>query len=386
MNISYEVQYTAKNVKKGIEMKNNKTPAFFFIILIMLFFMLSGCGADNDESTDNITFSYSGGLDEYGFFEGIRALDYIEIFNYHEMIIPAEVHEVLNDNVQSEIDVILAAYPARAQITGRAVADGDTVNIDYVGSIDGIEFDGGSTGGMGTDVTIGVTSYIDDFLDQLIGHTPGETVYVEVTFPGDYHEETLQGKDALFVTVINYIVEEREAELTDEYVLQNLYAVYGWANIDEMREGIRSELQNYNIQQYLLDYFTSNVNIKSIPDKLLEYQENAMLNSYQEYAGYSGMELDEYISSNEGYAGVDELIEAYYETNLDSAACYLVVQAVAEDMGISISDGDLADYFYKFNGSSDYSSYEEYYGLPYLKQIVLYQKVLDYIIQNAILL
>ena len=89
--------------------------------------------------------------------------------------------------------------------TSLTVKDGDTVNIDYVGSIDGVEFDGGSTNGQGTDLTIGSGLYIDDFEEQLIGSHPGDTLDVNVTFPEDYNAEDLRGKDALFVVTINGI-------------------------------------------------------------------------------------------------------------------------------------------------------------------------------------
>ena len=89
--------------------------------------------------------------------------------------------------------------------TSLTVEDGDTVNIDYVGSIDGVEFDGGSTNGQGTDLTIGSELYIDDFEEQLIGSHPGDTVEVNVTFPDDYSSEDLQGQDALFEVTINGI-------------------------------------------------------------------------------------------------------------------------------------------------------------------------------------
>ena len=85
------------------------------------------------------------------------------------------------------------------------VEDGDTVNIDYVGSIDGVEFDGGNTQGMGTDLVIGSGSYIDDFEDQLIGAHPGDQVDVYVTFPEDYGVEELNGKEALFQVTVNGI-------------------------------------------------------------------------------------------------------------------------------------------------------------------------------------
>lgn len=87
------------------------------------------------------------------------------------------------------------------------VEDGDTVNIDYVGTVDGTEFDGGSTGGMGTDLTIGSGLYIDNFEDQLVGSHPGDKVEVTVTFPEDYGKEDLNGKEAVFDVTVNGIYE-----------------------------------------------------------------------------------------------------------------------------------------------------------------------------------
>ncbi|HIZ59259.1 MAG TPA: FKBP-type peptidyl-prolyl cis-trans isomerase [Candidatus Dorea faecipullorum] len=91
--------------------------------------------------------------------------------------------------------------------TSLTVEDGDTVNIDYVGTVDGVEFEGGSTDGNGTDLVIGSGDYIDDFEDQLIGSHPGDTVEVQVTFPDDYGNEELNGKDAVFTVTVNGIYE-----------------------------------------------------------------------------------------------------------------------------------------------------------------------------------
>ena len=89
--------------------------------------------------------------------------------------------------------------------TSLTIEDGDTVNIDYVGSIDGVEFDGGNTQGQGTDLTIGSGRYIDDFEEQLIGAHPGDEVEVTVTFPEDYGNEELNGKEAVFDVTVNGI-------------------------------------------------------------------------------------------------------------------------------------------------------------------------------------
>ena len=91
--------------------------------------------------------------------------------------------------------------------TSLTVEDGDTVNIDYVGTVDGVEFEGGNTDGNGTDLVIGSGDYIDDFEDQLIGSHPGDTVEVQVTFPDDYGNEELNGKDAVFTVPVNGIYE-----------------------------------------------------------------------------------------------------------------------------------------------------------------------------------
>lgn len=89
--------------------------------------------------------------------------------------------------------------------TSLTIEDGDTVNIDYVGSIDGVEFEGGNTKGNGADLVIGSHTYIDDFEEQLIGHHPGDSVDVTVTFPEDYGKDELNGKEALFKVTINGI-------------------------------------------------------------------------------------------------------------------------------------------------------------------------------------
>lgn len=97
--------------------------------------------------------------------------------------------------------------PSYSTDTSLTVKDGDTVNIDYIGKIDGTAFDGGSTNGQGTDLEIGSGSYIDDFEDQLVGAHPGDEVEVTVTFPDDYGAADLAGKEAVFDVTVNGIYE-----------------------------------------------------------------------------------------------------------------------------------------------------------------------------------
>ena len=320
-----------------------------------------GCSGETKNSYDyDLTnYSYSDGLDANGFFEGIKATDYVTLPEYKGVTLPAETLVADETEVQAQLDEITAQFDTYEQLTDKAIENGDTVNIDYVGSVDGVEFEGGSTGGMGTDVTIGVTQYIDDFLEQLIGHMPGENFDIEVTFPADYGQENLDGKDAIFNITVNYVQGELiKAELNDD-----IAAEYGFNNVDELKADIESWL----VEQQKSDFFTEiiyNTELKGkIPQAVLDFVICADLINYKSYADMFGMTLEEFIV---GYVG-SESYESYIETNMEyyeqSAVYCLAVQAIAEIEGISVSDMDVSD--------AGLSDYVESYGMPYLKQYVL---------------
>ena len=377
---------TINKARRYTNMKKNRAIVCLLTVFTILFALLGGCGNTQYKWTGD--FDYSEGLDENGFWKGIKATDFVEMFDYRQMHIPYFIHHISDDQVydvfNNEIlagminDGVLSEYALHHRVFDRAVENGDAVNIDFVGTVGGVEFENGSTEGMGEWVIIGVTSYIDDFLQQLIGHMPGETVNVEVTFPFDYPQMDLRGEDALFVTVINYIAGDRE--LTDGFVEENLSPYYGWVTIDEMSESVRKTLQDYAINEYIWLFFTSQVTIKSIPAQLVNHQINAMLKFSQDNAESYGMDLETYLTQIEGFADIDELIEAQEETNLKGAAVSLVVQAIAEDAGIEVSRADIAEYF----SEDDMLVFEESYGLPYLNQYILTQKIIAFIIDNAL--
>jgi len=341
--------------------------------------------ADDTEEESAPAFSYSDGIDENGFWIGLTALDYVELPEYMGIVIPKDIHVISDEAVQAEIDSILAHYSAHDHATDRAVADGDTINIDYVGSIDGVEFEGGSTGGAGTEVTIGVDQYIDDFLEQLIGHMPGDTFDVNVTFPEDYHVEELKGKDAVFVTTVNSICVDSAQELTDEFVAESLSPSYGWTTIEEMKAGISENLQKSAIQSYVSEFIVNDTTVHSLPQQLIAFHENAMIAYYTEYASYSGMDLESFLKEYAGMASVDELIEAARADNEKSAAQYLIYQAIAEASGITVSDDDVASFFKDRYGTDDYSMYTEQYGIPFLKQSILCTFAVELLADNAVL-
>src|SRR5699024_3285483 len=116
-------------------------------------------------------------FDENGYLKGVTAADYVTLpDDYAAITIDAALGEVDEQDVTDYINSnILANFATVNQITDRAAADGDTVNIDYVGTIDGVAFEGGDTQGQGTDLELGSGAYIDGFEEQIVGNTPGET-------------------------------------------------------------------------------------------------------------------------------------------------------------------------------------------------------------------
>ena len=304
--------------------------------------------------TPEDTFSHSEAIDDNGYWKNVEALKIVELCDYKNITIPKSVHEITDAMVQTEIDGILDSHVTSEPVTDRAVVDGDTVNIDYVGTIDGVAFDGGSTSGAGADVTIGVTSYIDDFLQQLIGHKPGDSFDVLVTFPENYGVENLNGKDAVFATTINHIVNQVKPELTEEFVAANLTAPYGWKTIEEMKSTIRNDMQASAIDRFLREYVLDNSKALSLPDEIVDHQVAIMIDYYKGYAQYYGVGYAEFLAMYLNVMNEEQLIESNKDANVDAASLYLFIQAIAEDAKISVNEGDVAAYFKDKMGLDDY--------------------------------
>ena len=237
---------------------------------------------------------------------------------------------------------------------------------------------------MGEEVTIGETNYIDDFLEQLIGHTPGESFDIEVTFPEDYNTEELSGKDAVFAVTLNYIVEPIIPEFTDEFVSEKLFPYYGWSTAEEVETYIHDSIQKMNVNTFIDEYLTANIAVKSVPESLLKYQEGLMIEFFIENAASYNMELEEFLGDI-GIADEDALLERYLQENTKNAESFLIYQAIIEDSGITVEGDDIVEYFREKMGTEDYSEYEERFGMPYIKLTILSELVMDYLYDNAVL-
>lgn len=330
-------------------------------------------------------FDYEALFDDKGYIKGVTAKDYVTLpAGYEKMTLPADSRSVSAEQIDTYLNEnILAAYMTTEQVTDRAAAMGDSVNIDYVGSIDGVEFEGGNSGGEGYDITLGSGTFIDDFEDQIAGHMPGETFDVEVTFPEDYGSEDLAGKDAVFVTTLHHINEQKAPALTDAWVAENLKDTYGFETVEGMRSYVKDFLL-FNAQAGTLYTELSDkaVYADELPADVTAYFTDLYLsNLYRQAAAY-GMTL-ETMTSLYGLDSVDALLESMQSSLEDSVKHQLLMQAVAEDLGIAADDKSLEENFSKFFVATDLEEVKQNLGANYVRANVLPDLVMQGLIANA---
>ena len=141
---------------------------------------------------------YSKGLKDDGKIVDVTAKDYVYLGDLQEMEVQYSDYVPEAETIDAKIATLLQERQEYSTDTSKVVALYDTIKLSYVGKVDGVAFEGGSTGDSGTVITVGEAGYIDDFEEQLVGHNIGESFDIEVTFPDDYGTEELAGKDAVF--------------------------------------------------------------------------------------------------------------------------------------------------------------------------------------------
>lgn len=334
-------------------------------------------------------FSFSDAFDENGYLKGVTATDYVTLpDDYADITISADLGQVSDDDINDYIDSnVLSNFATTNEVKDRAAADGDTVNIDYVGRIDGVAFDGGDTKGSGADLTLGSGTYIDDFEDQIVGHTPGETFDVTVTFPEDYGNEDLNGKEAVFETTLNYIKESVTPELTDDWVKENLGESMSLNSVDELKAFVKSTMLYDNQAS---DVYTALHDKASYADELpqtaLDYYRDVLLYRIYTYAQNYGTDMATLLSSGMMGATYDS-VDAYLDDATDSIKSItqqaLLMQAVAEKMGFKCDTDTMNADFGRYYGTTDPSQYVSAYGENYIKMNVLQSDVMQNLIDNV---
>ena len=334
-----------------------------------------GSAADYDYQN----FTYSDGLDENGYWEGIRALDYVTLpEDYASIPVQRADVEPTSEDVQAQIDSLLSQNSTPQDVTDRAAANGDTVTIDYSGTVDGVAFTGGTYSGYS--LKLGSGTFIDGFEDQIVGHNVGDTFDVKVTFPEGYSDSTdadgnalvLSGKQAVFSVTLNGISEEVQPELTDAWVDETLGTSDDLHSVEALRAFYQQQLYQTNLQTAVMDYLLQNSTFGDIPKSVLDYQVTQCLNYYYTMGGHYGYELDAFVQMM-GYDNADAMLAALADNIESYAKEALVYQAVAEAMDLAPTQEQI----------DTYSAYTEAYGANYCTMIAMMDTVTDALTTGA---
>jgi trigger factor len=335
--------------------------------------------------TTSIT-NFSEGLSDDGKIDGLNVSDYITLVDYKNISIPEDEVAATDEEVDEDINSTLEQYEYVSDDTSLTIADEDKVNIDYVGTIDGEEFDGGNSNGEGVELTIGSGTMVDDFEEQLIGAHPGDVLTVEVTFPEDYSDADVAGLDAEFEVTINGIV--LVPELTDEFVTENI-ELEDVTTADEYRAYVENNYYEEHLEDYLTNYIVENSTVKSYPKNYLKivkgttkYNDEYMMSYYSQMfasygmTGYGYDNLWDYAGVSDEYAYEKDLTDRAKET----VKTALVYQAIFEDAGLSLDIDTMLANLDEENGEGSADSMVESYGQGYLAQDELHNIVTDYLV------
>ena len=306
------------------------------------------------------------------------ASEYVTLGEYKDLTVEVTPVEVTDEQVMDKI-----ASETKQTLTEGTVESGDTVNIDYVGKIDGEEFDGGSAEGY--DLEIGSCTFIDGFEDGIIGMQVGDTKDLELKFPEDYHSTDLAGKDVVFTVTVNSI--SRVPELTDEVadsVVEGMTAEAYQESVRQDLEDQAKESQKTEAEQKLLQAVYENATIDGYPEENLQYTIKRAKDYYEWLASMYGMSLDDYLK-NYGMTQ-DEFNEQIQPVAEEALGEEMTLLAIAKEENIEVSDEEyeagLARYA-EAQGMDDPSKLEEAYGENYIKNSLLQEKVLEFLYENA---
>lgn len=372
-------------------MKNtNLTRAAASLLACGMVFGLTACGssassigATAESAADDYAylanFSFSDAYDENGYLKGITALDYVTLPDTESFTLSDDATTVSDSDIDNYIsNNILSNYKTTNEITNRAAENGDTVNIDFAGSIDGVAFDGGT--GSDYDLTLGSGTFIDGFEDQIVGHMPGETFDVNVTFPDDYQATNLAGKDAVFATTLNYINEDVTPDLTDDWVSSNLAESMGMNNVAELKTFVSNSLLFHQEANELYGQLYDAADVSTdLPENVQQYFTDIILYQPYMYAKMYGISMEDSLSKN-GYSSVDEYLENSESSKQSMIKQILIMQALAEKNNIVCDTDILNAEFSRYFGSTDMTSYVNAYGENYVKTNILH----DIVMQNQI--
>lgn len=378
----------AKRDARAKEAKAEKAKGNFDKILgwgvgILIALVVIGCivGGIVTSSNDIQPLSdYSGYLTEEGYIEGAD-LSKVADLDLENLVVPYASVMYLDDQVNLDILNATKNYAYFDDSAERTVENGNTIELDYSGSIDGVKFDGGTAEHQ--TLQIGSGQFIDNFEEQLIGAHPGDEVTVNVTFPDPYDSNPdLAGKPAVFECKVNSIY--TVPELTDELVKEH-FSDYG-SNVEELQNFVREQGYKNNLETYIANYINDNASVSKTPSAytkhmrgLTKYSDQQTCDYYNQMTmQYYGMQMytkfDDYVERELGIDPKDYnqylKDQAIKQTTID-----MTYEALFKKYNLTVSEDTYNDIIKDYGGESQV----ENYGEPYLRQVAIKYTVITYL-------
>ena len=309
----------------------------------------------------------------------------VELGDYKGLEIEKQDTELTEEEVQESIDHQLGHLAEMVVKEDGAVENGDTVNIDFDGYVDGEQFEGGQAEGY--DLEIGSGSFIPGFEEQLVGVKAGEEKDVNVTFPEEYHAEELAGKEATFKTKVNEIKYKDVPELNDE-IANELDAEAN--SVDEYKENVRKRLAEQKAtdaentqKEEAINKATNNTTI-DVPEAMIKTELDRMVQEFGQRMQQQGLNLETYFQ----ISGQDEsqLREQMKDDAEERVKTNLTLTAIADAEEVEVSDADIDKELEKMSEQFNISVEDIKQTLgstDIVKNDVRIQKVIDMLVEEA---
>ena len=247
--------------------------------------------------------------------------------------------EVTDADVDAEIEKTRKENARKVEVTDRAAENGDEVNINFEGFVDGVAFEGGK--GEDYKLVLGSHSFINTFEDQIVGKNIGDEFDVNVTFPEEYQEASLAGKPAVFKCKLNGITAEILPELDDDFASD----VSEFETVAEYKEDVKKTLEvkkkdaaEKEKQSKVLEKLIETCEI-DLPEPMIAYNQEKMLSDFEQRLAYQGLKLEQYLSITK--QSREDMLEQVKPEAIKRIKTSLIVEAIANAENIEVSDEEV---------------------------------------------
>ncbi len=253
----------------------------------------------------------------------------VKISSYKGMKIKQFAYIVKDEEIEEEIKRVQERNARKIDVTDRAAQLGDIANIDFVGTVDGVKFDGGEAEGF--DLTLGSGQFIPGFEDQVVGMNIGETKDVNVTFPENYQAEALKGKAAVFAVKLNKLQGKELPEVTDEFIKDATGSETVEAYKAKTKERLEKQAErraNDATENSILEAIAANTEVE-VPQAMIEREIDGLVQKFEYQLMYQGLKLDDYL----GFLKVskEDFRKNYEEQAKKNVVSQLIISKLIEE-------------------------------------------------------